>query len=156
MPLSRESIFEDISPSRGRLLVAEDNAALRDYLVAVLRAEGYEVAEASTADDLLDSLAVSLRPDIGSGGFDLVIAEDRLVRRGEPVLLKEQWARGDLPPFVLIGSFPDRDAAARVSGVSAVVRLTKPLDIDSLRSTVRFLAGNLVEARLVKEATARN
>jgi CheY-like chemotaxis protein len=51
MPHSRGSLLEDISPSNGRLLVAEDNAALREYLVAVLRAEGYEVV-LSRQDDL--------------------------------------------------------------------------------------------------------
>jgi len=156
MPLSRESLLEDISPSNGRLLVAEDNAALREYLVAVLRAEGYEVVQASTADDLVDTLAVSFRTDVGSGEFDLVVAEDRLVLRGELALVNRQTEGAITPPFVLIGSFLDQDAIDRILGATSAVTLGKPLDMDSLRSTVHRLAGGAAEARKQRDMATRN
>jgi len=140
MPLSRENLLEDISHCEGRLLLAEDNAPLREYLVAVLRADGYDVTQASTADDLVDTLAVSFRPDVGSGEFDLVIAEDRLVLRSEAALVSRQWGRANTLPFILIGSSLARDAVDRILGACAVVSLGKPLDMDGLRSAVRRLA----------------
>jgi len=156
MPHSHESLLEDISPSNGRLLVAEDNAALREYLVAVLRAEGYEVVQASTADDLVDTLAVSFRADVGSGEFDLVIAEDRLVLRGELALVNRQSGGASTPPFVLIGSFLDQNAINRILGATAAATLGKPLDMDSLRSTVHRLACSATEARKQRDMAARN
>ena len=54
-----------------RLLVGENNASLRDFLVAVFRAEGYGVLAVGTGIDLLDAVAVSLHPEFGSGEFDL-------------------------------------------------------------------------------------
>jgi len=156
MPLSRESLLEDITPHNGRLLVAEDNAALREYLVAVLRAEGYDVAQASTADDLVDTLAVSFRADVGSGEFDLVIAEDRLVLRGELALVNCQSGRASTPPFVLIGSFLDPNTIDRILGGTAATTLGKPLDMDSLRSTVHRLACSAAESRKQRDMAARN
>ncbi len=156
MPASRNVVLEDISPRKRRLLVAEDNPALREYLVAVLRAEGYDVAAASTADDLVDTLAVSLRPDVGSGEFDLVIAEDRLVIRGETVLGQGRWTQANIPPFVLIGAVPGREAAPGGPRTNAVARFDKPLDIESLRSAVRCLAQTLFETCQAKESAASN
>jgi DNA-binding response OmpR family regulator len=156
MPPALNVDVEDISPRKQRLLVAEDNAALREYLVAVLRAEGYDVAEAASADDLVDALAVSLRPDIGSGEFDLVIAEDRLVLRGETVLGNGHWAQANIPPFVLIGAVPDRVPLPSSPRNNAVASFGKPLDIESLRSAVRCLAQTLFETTQTKQAVASN
>jgi two-component system response regulator (stage 0 sporulation protein F) len=156
MPLPREIALEDISPCKGRLLVAEDNAALRDYLVAILKAEGYDVAEASNADDLADTLAVSLRPDLGSGEFDLVIAEDRLVVRGETTLGNGRWSSGKIPPFVLIGAVPGRAPARGGLGKHAVAMFDKPLDIESLRDAVRCLSQTVFESRQAQETIDKN
>jgi response regulator NasT len=156
MPPSPNVDLEDISPRKRRLLVAEDNAALREYLVAVLRAEGYDVAEAASADDLVDTLAVSLRPDIGSGEFDLVIAEDRLVLRGETVLGNGRWAQANIPPFVLIGAVPDRAPLPSGPRNNAVASFGKPLDIESLRSAIRCLAQTLFETSQARQAVASN
>ncbi len=143
---------EDISPCQGRILVAEDNAALRDYLVAVLRAEGYDVAEARSADDLMDTLAISLRPDLGSGAFDLVIAEDRLVARSETILCNG----ADIPPFVLIGDAAGRTSAGNRLASKAVARFAKPLDIESLRIAVRSFSQTASDVRPTREASANN
>lgn len=152
MALSLKIPVEDISPCQGRVLVAEDNAALRDYLVAVLRAEGYEVTEARTADDLMDTLAISLIPDLGSGAFDLVIAEDRLVARGEAILCSE----AEIPPFVLIGEGVGRTPAGNRLVGKAVARFPKPLDIEGLRTTVRSFSQPASDARQPREVSANN
>jgi CheY-like chemotaxis protein len=152
MPSSLDISVEDISPSQGRVLVAEDNAALRDYLVSILRTEGYDVAEARTADDLVDTLAVSLRPDQGCGAFDLVIAEDRLVARGEPAL----GSGADLPPLVLIGEAGGRTRTGGRLASKAVARFGKPLDIDSLCSAVRSFSQMGSDSRQTREAIISN
>jgi CheY-like chemotaxis protein len=154
MSSSREIPVEDISPCQGRVLAAEDNAALRDYLVTVLLSQGYDVAEASNADDLVDTLAVSLHPDLGSGTFDLVIAEDRLFHRGETALGMGGWGGGKIPPFVLIGGtgrVPGQRLASR-----AVARFDKPLDIEDLCDTVRRLAHNVSAKSEPTQAVANN
>jgi CheY-like chemotaxis protein len=64
-----------------RLLIGEANPALREYLLAVLRSDGHEVVAMASGLDLLDTLAVSLHPEFGSGHFDLVISEAHAWRR---------------------------------------------------------------------------
>lgn len=66
MPISVETALDDISPCQSSLFVSEDNAALRDCLLARLRADGFDVPEASTVDELLDTLAASLHADLRS------------------------------------------------------------------------------------------
>jgi CheY-like chemotaxis protein len=46
-----------------RLLVSENNPALRDFLLSVFTAEGYEVVGVANGSDLLDAVAVSLHPE---------------------------------------------------------------------------------------------
>ena len=62
-----------------RLLIGKANPALREYLLAVLWADGHDVVAMARGIDLLDTLAVSLHPEFGSGRFDLVIAEARML-----------------------------------------------------------------------------
>ena len=84
----RESMLEfRTTPSKPngvrkhRLLIGEANPALREYLLAVLRSDGHEVVAMASGLDLLDTLAVSIHPEFGSGHFDLVISEAHAWRR---------------------------------------------------------------------------
>lgn len=150
MPRSQEPP-ENAVHRTGRLLVAENNAALREYLVAVLRSDGHEVAAASTSEDLVDALAVSFCPEIGSGAFDLVIVEERLMRHGHLKLLGSSGARGRIPPLVLIGA--GRASSPDILDEDVVVRLSRPLDVDSLRAAVRCLVQSDADASAATTTT---
>jgi DNA-binding response OmpR family regulator len=108
-------------------------------LLAVLRADGHQVIASASGNDLLKTLAVSLHPEFGSEGFDLVISDGRLLGAIElPTFRRlQRWAR--IPPLVFITAFEndELDVKARQFGAVAVVDV--PRDIDKLREMVNGL-----------------
>jgi DNA-binding NtrC family response regulator len=130
-----------------RLLIGEANPVLRDYLLAILRADGHEVVAMPSGIDLLDTLAVSLHPEFGSGHFDLVISEARMLGAEEARMFGKFGDRAKVPPFVFTTVFRDKDLQARVKQFGALAVLDKPLDIDGLRKIVNSSLGHLTEAR---------
>jgi len=108
-------------------------------LLAVLRADGHQVIASASGNDLLKTLAVSLHPEFGSEGFDLVISDGRLLGAIElPTFRRlQRWAR--IPPLVFITAFENDalDVKARQFGAVAVVDV--PRDIDKLREMVNGL-----------------
>jgi DNA-binding NtrC family response regulator len=132
------SLPETVSP-KPRLLVGESNPYLREFLMAVLRADGYEVVATATADDLLDTLSVSLHPEFNSGAFDLVIAEISLFGRIGLSALDRFNAGLKAPPLVLIGGAANKERNAPASQSPAIAMLDDPVDLNDLRHLVRRL-----------------
>ena len=130
-----------------RLLVGENNPALRDYLRAVLRGDGHEVVAMPSGMDLLDTLAVSLHPELGSGHFDLVISEARMLGAAEARVFSELENRAKAPPFVLISAFRDKELQVKAAQFGAVAVLDMPLDIDNLLEIVNGFLHRLTGQR---------
>jgi DNA-binding NtrC family response regulator len=139
------------TPSKGngvqkhRLLIGEANPALRNYLLAVLRADGHEVVAMASGTDLLDTLAVSLHPEFGSGPFDLVISEARMLGAEEARVFSKFEDRAKVPPFVFTAVFRDKELQAKANHFGALAVLDKPLDIDDLRGIVNSSLHPLTE-----------
>jgi hypothetical protein len=111
--ISSESEWGDESPTwpsvtvGKRVLVAEDDAAMRDLLTLVLRERGYEV------------------DCVGSGTeMPSVLAECR-----------PQGALADRFDLIVVTAFPQPDIRERARGLE-VRLLAKPFDLDTLRSAV--------------------
>ena len=130
-----------------RLLIGEANPALRDYLVAVLEADDHEVVAMASGVDLMDTLAVSLHPEFGSGQFDLVISEARMLGAEEARVLRRFGDRAKVPRFVLTTVFRDKDLQVKAKQFGALAVLDKPLDIDELRQIVNTSLRLLTEDR---------
>jgi DNA-binding NtrC family response regulator len=125
---------------RQRLLVGEKSPAIRDFLLSVFTAEGYEVVGVANGSDLLDTVAVSLHPEFGSGPFDLVISESRVLGATELQAFSKRGKWAKVPPFVFIASFGDKELDAKARAFDAVAVFEKPIEIGSLRDLVnRFL-----------------
>ncbi len=117
-----------------RILLVEDDHALRDTLADVLVEEGFEVACASNGREALDKLGKGLQPDLIV--LDLVM----------PVM--DGWAFRDaqrqrpdlagIPMVVLSASFPADSPRIRALGAEAV--LSKPVGMERLLRAVRGLA----------------
>lgn len=138
-----------------RLLIGEANPALRGYLLAVLGADGHEVVAMTNGVDLLDTLAVSLHPEFGSGRFDLVISEARILGAEEARVFSKLVDRAKLPPFVFTTVFGDKELQVKAKQFGALAVLDKPLDIDDLREIVNSSLHHLTEdqGQLVAVAT---
>jgi CheY-like chemotaxis protein len=128
-----------------RLLIGEANPALRDYLVDILTADGHEVVAMASGIDLLDTLAVSLHPEFGSGYFDLVIAETRMLGADEARVFSGFRNRTKIPSFVFTTIHGDKELQAKARQFGAVAVLDKPLDVDELRQIVNRCLHYLTE-----------
>ena len=121
---------------QSRLLIGESNPTQREYLLAILRADGHEVVAMGSGIDVLDTLAVSLHPEFGSGYFDLVIAEARLLGAEDAKLFSGFRNRTKIPPFVFTAIYGDKELLAKAKQFGALAVVEKPLDMDDLRQIV--------------------
>jgi two-component system, OmpR family, response regulator len=114
-----------------RILVVEDDAALRDSLAVALRAEGYEV---ESADDGLRGLELldAFRPDLAVLDVRLPAGPDGLE------LARTLRAKGDVPVLFLsaLGGLADRLAGFEAGGDDY---LTKPFSTAELLVRVQAL-----------------
>ncbi|WP_405005201.1 response regulator transcription factor [Kitasatospora purpeofusca] len=127
-----------------RLLVVDDEPALRDALESSLVFEGYEVATATDGYEALESVERD-RPD-------LVLLDIMMPRMDGLTAVRRMRSRGDTVPVLMLTA---RDAVGdRVTGldVGADDYLAKPFELDELLARVRAL---LRRNALANEAAAR-
>ena len=129
-----QSAANDPSPAEdalARVLVVDDEPALRDALESSLAFEGYEV---TTASDGLEALDV-----IAEKSPDLVLLDIMMPRMDGLTTVRRLRARGDTVPVLMLTA---RDAVGdRVTGldVGADDYLAKPFELDELLARVRAL-----------------
>lgn len=115
-----------------RILLVDDDAAVRASLRFSLELEGYEVATFATAEDLLAS------PDIAA--VDCLVLDYRLPGMDGLELLGLLRQRGVTLPAVLITTTPSRRVRARAAE-QGVRLIEKPLLCDGLTAAIRDLCG---------------
>jgi CheY-like chemotaxis protein len=126
---------------RHRLLVAEDDRAFRETMVALLRSDGHEVVAVANGFELLDTLEVSLDHNLGSNRFDLVISDVRMPGMTGLRVFTQVGYGPTIPPVIFITAFGDEELHEQAHHAGAVAVLDKPFDIDELRAFVNnFLA----------------
>ena len=136
-------MVKDVAPpSAHRLLVAEDDQALRDLMVQILRADGHEVTTVTNGLELVSVLEVSMDPEQGTDGFDLVISDIRMPGATGLHAFKLLGNEEGTPPVVFITAFGDEELHAEARRIGALTVLDKPIDFDELRALVNdFFAG---------------
>ncbi|MFE0458665.1 response regulator transcription factor [Kitasatospora sp. NPDC058965] len=140
---------DDRSPAEqpgapARLLVVDDEPALRDALESSLAFEGYEVITATDGFEALDAVERE-KPD-------LVLLDIMMPRMDGLTAVRRMRSRGDTAPVLMLTA---RDAVGdRVTGldVGADDYLAKPFELDELLARVRAL---LRRNALAAEAAAR-
>jgi two-component system response regulator MprA len=129
-----QSAANDPSPTEdalARVLVVDDEPALRDALESSLAFEGYEVTTASDGLEALDAIAEK--------SPDLVLLDIMMPRMDGLTTVRRLRARGDTVPVLMLTA---RDAVGdRVTGldVGADDYLAKPFELDELLARVRAL-----------------
>ena len=122
-----------MTEAAGEVLLIEDDETLRQILARHLRAHGYDVDEAGSAEEAAAMLAEGLRPDMvlldinlpGESGWDLL--------RGPSLV-----AAGS-PPVVIATALSVSPRLLAEFGVAA--HLAKPFPLESLTAVVERLAG---------------
>lgn len=124
----------------GRILVIEDDPALRELLAHALRGAGYVVYEAGTGIEALRLFGDLARHEAAEVP-DLVVSDIRMPELGGMGVLRTlrelDWAM----PVILITAFADAKTQASALGLGATVVLDKPVDLTLLRNVV----GNYLE-----------
>jgi DNA-binding response OmpR family regulator len=114
--------------SRGTVLLVEDDDSLRPIVARHLRAQGFKVSEATSAEDAVEALDGALRPDV-------VILDVNLPGDTGWDLLRGDVLRGAGSPPVVITSAgavsPKRLAEFRCAGW-----LPKPFPMETLVDTL--------------------
>ena len=117
--------------SASQILLIEDDEPLAGILSAHLRARGYDVTSAPTAEAAQAALRSGLRPDLvlldinlpGETGWS-VVRSDALVAAGDP-------------PVVVASAMAVSPTRLREYGVAGY--LPKPFALETLRSTIERL-----------------
>jgi two-component system response regulator AtoC len=120
-----------------RILIADDELAVREVLRDLLIDEGYEVTEASTGEEVLSALTA------GEGDRpDLVIMDVVMPGRSGLDVLREVREKlgpatgAQLPILVMTGHGTSKTAIDAIQ-LGAYDYITKPFDIDDVAVTVR-------------------
>jgi CheY-like chemotaxis protein len=122
-----------------RILVAEDEAALRGQIVRALMADGHDAVAAADGGEALDVLVRE------NGRFDVLLTDIKMpVMDGIALALA---AARDYPDLIILLMTGFADQRERASGLDALIHdiLTKPFAVADLQRSVR-------EAIAAKEA----
>jgi len=122
---------------RFRLLVAEDDQALREMIVVLLKADGYEVVAVKNGLELLSILVVSMKPESQIRSFDLVISDVRMPGTTGPRAFSQIGGGPEVPPVLFMTAFGDEELRDEAVQVGALAVLDKPVDFDDLRVFVK-------------------
>jgi two-component system, NtrC family, response regulator AtoC len=118
-----------------RILVADDDAAIRGVLRELLEDEGYDVAEADDGGDVLSALT-------GGNGArpDLVLMDVRMPDKSGLDVLRESpsptGGQGALP-IIIMTAFGTSNVAIEAMQLGAYDYITKPFDLDDVLLTVQ-------------------
>ncbi|MBU6424387.1 MAG: response regulator transcription factor [Chloroflexota bacterium] len=110
-----------------RVLVVDDDDAIRQLLVDLLSDAGYRVDEAHGGHDALDK-ARNGHPD--------VILLDKLMPDGDGTAFATAYAGSPGPHAPIVGLCAARDGEAWSSEIGAAAYVVKPFDIQHLLSVV--------------------
>jgi DNA-binding response OmpR family regulator len=114
---------------RQRILVVEDDAAIRQLNTEVLTCSGYHVDAAEDGAAAWDALQLNR--------YDLVVTDNQMPRvTGVELIQKLQDARMDLPVIMATGTLPD-EQPARYTSLQPVITLLKPYSFHQLLDAVK-------------------
>ena len=114
-----------------RILVAEDEAALRGQIVRALMADGHDAVAAADGGEALDVLVRE------NGRFDVLLTDIKMpVMDGIALALA---AARDYPDLIILLMTGFADQRERASGLDALIHdiLTKPFAVADLQRSVR-------------------
>jgi DNA-binding NtrC family response regulator len=130
--------FSGPKPARRapRVLLAEDDAAMRELLARALRRAGFDVVEARSGYETLEWLAHGIihEPPLW---FDLVISDVRMPGYDGLNILASLRQVPVHVPVILITAFGTREVHAAAIKLGAFAMLDKPFDVDDLMTLVR-------------------
>lgn len=123
---------------RPRVLLAEDDPAMRELIASVLRQDGYDVLEARDGEELLDSIGhVVDRPGACQESIAMIISDVRMPSLSGLDVLAALRCAFWRTPVILITAFGSEETHAEAGKLGVLAVLDKPFPLDDLRTLVR-------------------
>ncbi len=135
-----ETLEAPLAKSKGRVLVVDDEAAIRDILCRALTDEGYACDDAESAEEALAKLAKK--------SYECVLSDIHMPGMDGVELLRQIRLTDSDVGVIMVTGAPDMDSALEAMRLGAHDHLSKPLNL----SQVALLVDRAVEKkRLVQE-----
>ncbi len=125
-----------------KILLVDDDSAIRKILLRLLAEEGYSVLPAANGVEALDFASVAK--------FDLVLLDLNMPQKNGWETFEQLTAKDPILPIIVITARPNQIFPALASGVGAL--LEKPLDFVRMLETIRDLIQESPEVRLARMA----
>ncbi len=126
-----------------RILIVEDEAAIRDGLVSLFSGQGFDVTSAANGNDALAALArdnvVRDVPLRGSVDFDVVVLDLMMPAPNGFEVLATLRAKDDRTPVLVLTALGAEDDVVRGLEAGADDYMTKPFGVKELVARVRGL-----------------
>lgn len=116
---------------RERILLVEDEDAVRAFAVRALASRGYTVVEADSGESAIE------RIDEDGKGFDLIISDVVMPEMDGPTLLRELRKRGINTKFVFVSGYPGEQFEQDLEGHTGFSFMPKPFSLKQLVEKVK-------------------
>ncbi len=113
-----------------RVLLAEDDDAMRTLVTEVLQADGREVVAVADGDELLDALT--------DEPYDVIVTDHRMPRGDGIDVIAALRAAGSETPILLITGHADDELRQRADDLETMV-MYKPFPLPAFRAAVDVL-----------------
>src|SRR5512146_2520502 len=130
-----------------RVLVADDDATVRDLLRNLLTSEGYTVGEAKSGNQVLQALA--------AGPVDLLLMDIRMPDLGGMEVLQRLKEQGKEIGVLMMTAYGSSTLAIRAIQLGAYDYMTKPFELDDVLLTIRRYFEHQALAAEVRELRTR-
>ena len=114
-----------------RILLVEDEEAVRAFAVRALTSRGYTVVEADSGESALERIAEETK------GFDLIISDVVMPEMDGPRLLRELRKRGNTTKFIFVSGYPGEEFEKDLEGHGDYTFLPKPFSLKQLVEKVK-------------------
>ena len=131
----------------GRILVAEDDIAMRRLVARALRSTGYRVVEAADGAEVLERIESTIWRDRHDLIGAIVADMNMPALTGLDVLAALRGAEVDTP-FILITAFGDAMIRREAISLGAAAVFDKPFDLSRLERALRQAMSHTEEERL--------
>ncbi|HJQ84617.1 MAG TPA: response regulator [Candidatus Binatia bacterium] len=114
-------------PSRRKILVVEDDNDVREAMIHVLAAEGYEAIPAGDGEEALSAIDGGLEPCV-------ILLDLMMPRMDGWEFIEHHRRRESRTPIIVVSAYGSPDQAR--GGGSVIAYMRKPIDIDALLAVV--------------------
>ena len=127
--------ISNVAVKRTRVLVAEDEDDFRGFVVAALRADGYDVIEAKNGEEMLELIT----PPVLFSPPDAIVADIWMPGLDGLAVTADLRGSGWTTPIILMTANASEKVRTRARELRADALFQKPFELHDLRRDLRAL-----------------